>query len=228
MMRLLLFMLMIFAGPAFAECVGPDNPHCRFENAPTPLSPDRVILPGIDRDHYQTTRPLGFLDASGVLWTAPPGTVTDGASIPDAFLRLIGDRLAEEYLHAAIIHDAYCGNGNEKLFVYQSRRWEDVHRAFYDAMIVGGTPPVKAKIMFAAVYLGGPRWREPSRSLEGLSEAALLQEMEWCMRWIEEVNPTRERIVEWMKGREPMLRAGTAKAPDFDALRALGPLPKNP
>ena len=29
---------------------------------------------------------------------------------------------------------------------------------FYDTLVVGGTPEPKAQLMFAAVWLGGPRW----------------------------------------------------------------------
>jgi len=93
---------------------------------------------------------------------------------------------------------------------------------FYDAMMVNGTNPTKAKIMFAAVYLAGPRW-DTERDISTIPSVTLIQEMQWCAQWIEEVSPTRERIIEWMREREPALVAGTAKKPDFDALRAKGP-----
>jgi len=37
------------------------------------------------------------------------------------------------------------------------------------------------------------------------------------------VDPTRDRIVEWMDAREADLQAGTPKEPDFERLRAAGP-----
>ena len=30
---------------------------------------------------------------------------------------------------------------------------------FYDGLLASGTSPLKARIMYAAVYLGGPRWK---------------------------------------------------------------------
>ena len=82
---------------------------------------------------------------------AESGT-TDGASIPKWAQPIIGDQYDESYLKAAIIHDHYCYNENHV------RTWRQTHRMFYDALIDLGVNKAKAKIMYFAVYLGGPRW----------------------------------------------------------------------
>ena len=77
---------------------------------------------------------------------------TDGASIPEWAQPIIGKPYDESYLKAAIIHDHYCYEENHV------RTWRQTHRMFYDALIDLGVDQIKAKIMYAAVYIGGPKW----------------------------------------------------------------------
>lgn len=95
-------------------------------------------------------RAFSFKDAAGKTWRVPKGTRVDGASIPKVFWSLIGGPLEGQYRNASIIHDYYC---DTKL-----RAWKDVHRNFYEGMIVGGVAESKAKLMYFAVYKFGPRW----------------------------------------------------------------------
>jgi len=78
--------------------------------------------------------------------------LTDGASIPDWARGLIGDHYDPQYLMAAVVHDHYCYDENHV------RGWRETHRMFYDALIALKVPELKAKIMYAAVYFGGPKW----------------------------------------------------------------------
>lgn len=104
---------------------------------------------------------MAYVDPAGQEWLAPVGTKTDGASIPTIFLSLAGDRFEREYLNAAVVHDAYCDRRNKGQASYQTRPWCAVHRMFFEALIAGGAAPAKAKLMYAAVWMGGPRW-EPN------------------------------------------------------------------
>jgi hypothetical protein len=106
-----------------------------------------------------------FYDPAGKKWLAPKGTLTDGASIPQAFLSFTGGQLDAQYRDAAVLHDAYCAQANEKGPSFHIEKWEDVDRMFYNAMIVCGCDQTKAKLMYAAVYLGGPRWLDPQPQL---------------------------------------------------------------
>lgn len=140
-------------------------------------------------------------------------TFTDGASIPQVFTALVGDPNDPSFANAAALQDAYCGKGNEDLSQFHSRTWEETHRMFYDSLLVNGTPAAKAKIMFAAVYLAGPRRGDPTRSLDGVQEVLLLQEMEWCVRFIQKVDPSRAEIEAWMSKREAGLLSGNPVEP---------------
>lgn len=199
-----------------------DDKTCLFIGAPLEVEGQPVFLPSKQQAFFPTRGHLAFVDAEKTMWTAPPRTLTDGATIPILFAPLIGDRQAREYVLAAALHDAYCGIGNDALDTFQTRPWPDVHRMFYEALLVGGTPPHKARIMFAAVYLGGPRWNDPERDLSQVSPDVLLREMEWCLFWIDRAEPTADEIERWMKSREQGLISGTQVEPDWDMLFANG------
>lgn len=147
-----------------ASCAGSSAPGCRFLNSPVKLERTPVRLPRRPLLFYPTAEPLHFVDGSKRQWVAPRRTLTDGASIPKAFISIIGDPASQEFANAAAMHDAYCGVGNENGARFHSRDWRQVHRMFYDALRVGGTPERKAKVMYAAVYIGGPRWGERTGS----------------------------------------------------------------
>lgn len=105
---------------------------------------------------------ITFTDPRGVRWRAgkwvegSPETIetgtTDGASIPSWAQSIVGEPFKDEYLLAAVLHDHYCYKENHV------RDWRETHRMFYDAMIALKVPDFKAKLMYAAVYLGGPKW----------------------------------------------------------------------
>lgn len=139
------------------------NGKCTFLNAPVALSGKPIRLKKRPLPFYRTTRPLEFVDARPRRWVAPKATLTDGASIPDIFVPLIGNPRSRQFIDAATLHDAYCGVGNESLPQYHADTWQNVHHMLYDALRVGGTPAKKAKIMYAAVYLAGPRWYMPGQ-----------------------------------------------------------------
>jgi hypothetical protein len=141
-------------------CENSDNPECRFANAPVKLSSKEVRLPGRPYVFYPLADTLEFVDRGNRRWIAPPAILTDGASIPPRFVSIVGSPTSPEFQGAAAIHDSYCGIGNEDTVYYHTRPWKEVHRMFYEALRVGGTPQLKAKAMYAAVYMGGPRWSQ--------------------------------------------------------------------
>ena len=65
-----------------------------------------------------------------------------------------------------------------------------------------------------------PRWDDPGRALTDVPAQSLVQELEWCLRWIEEVDPSREQIETWMESREKAVQAGLQSEPDWEALFA--------
>lgn len=147
--------------------------------------------------------PLEFVDGNGRQWLAPRATLTDGASIPTVFIPIVGEPKSREFINAAAVHDAFCGVGNEDGPVYHSRTWQETHRVFYDSLIVGGTEPVRAKVMFAAVWLGGPRWevteRREMRSASPLPSALLAAGMREARDYIQQSDPDIPELIGYLK-----------------------------
>ncbi len=208
----------------YEPCDAPASTVCAFVNSPVPLKPVPVKFFTRKNEFYPTAKPLEFIDARGQRWVAPELTLTDGASIPTVFVPMIGFPTSPEFLNAAAMHDAYCGIGNEKGQNYHSISWQRTHRMFYDALRVGGTSAIKAKIMFAAVYLGGPRWadttfRTPKQNTRsrrlirrshtdisllqsGLSLQELRQLFAVVKRYIVETNPTIQGLESYLVVKE--------------------------
>lgn len=209
-----------FFDPASCIQASSTKKRCLFVGGPLQMDGSPVFMDNFQQAFLPTKLQIEFWDANGVSWTAPAKTLTDGATIPQIFETLIGDRQSREYVMAAALHDAYCGVGNDALPTWRTRPWEDVHRMFYEALLVNGTAPVTAKIMYAAVYLGGPRWDDPSRDLSDVPAETLGQELVWCLDWIEAENPTPKEIMDWMTEREGVLMSGTHGPPGYfsDAL----------
>jgi hypothetical protein len=93
---------------------------------------------------------LRFKDAASVVWEARAGLPTDGASIPGVFQPFVGSPFDQTFIKAAVVHDHYCDR--------HVRPWRQTHRVFYEGLIAGGVSRGKAKTMYFAVFLGGPKW----------------------------------------------------------------------
>jgi hypothetical protein len=114
----------------------------------------RIVTEWQDDGRLMTLlEPFQFVDGSGRKWSVPRGIAVDGASIPSFLWSLTGGPFEGKYRNASIIHDYYCE--------VRSRRWQEVHRVFYDAMLASGVGQARALLMFKAVEQFGPRWDEP-------------------------------------------------------------------
>jgi Protein of unknown function (DUF1353) len=91
-----------------------------------------------------------YTDPAAASWLAPSGAEIDGASIPRFLWSFIGGPFEGKYRKASVVHDVAC---DEK-----RHDWRDVHRMFHNAMLCSGVEPLKAKVMYGAVYACGPRW----------------------------------------------------------------------
>ncbi|GAB1480729.1 hypothetical protein MASR2M74_33120 [Paracoccaceae bacterium] len=184
------------------ECPVGAGAGCYFRNSPVQLQPKKVEIAGRPYAFQPTARSLEFFDGEGRGWTAPSGTLTDGASIPQIFVPVVGDPRSREFANAAAMHDAWCGIGNEDGAVYHKATWQEVHRMFYDSLIVGGTDDLRAKVMFAAVWLGGPRWAPvsgaPDSRLERLPVELRRDGMRRAKAYIERENPPISRLIPYL------------------------------
>lgn len=191
------------------ECLGTGNARCFFRNSPVNLLPEPVKLTGSKGLFYPIAQQLEFVDGGQRTWVAPSRSLTDGASIPPLFQPIFGDPYAPEFINAAAVHDAYCGWGNENGPQYHTESWQNVHRMFYDTLIAGGTNGVKAKVMFAAVWLGGPRWNARSRAvfnpLDHVPQAARFAAMVQTKKFIEAYDPSTTQLSDYLDQTESML-----------------------
>lgn len=113
----------------------------------------RLILePLRDGRLMRVIEPFGFLDPEEKRWPVPIGTKVDGASIPQPLWSLIGGPFEGKYRDASVVHDYYCD--------VRTENWKAVHRVFYLGMRSSGVSESRAKLMYAAVYFGGPRWSD--------------------------------------------------------------------
>jgi len=105
-----------------------------------------------DGRRVQLVDPFAYIDPATLKWDVPAGAIVDGASIPHPLWGIIGGPFEGKYRAASIIHDWYCD--------VRTRPWKAVHRVFYDAMLTSGVSAGRAKLMYAGVLWGGPRWSE--------------------------------------------------------------------
>lgn len=110
-----------------------------------------LIPPGCEQvGQCKLKNALRFTDSANVVWEAKAELLTDGASIPGIFQPFIGSPFDPTFIKAAVIHDHYCDR--------HVRPWTQTHRVFYEGLIAGGVSRAKAKTMYFAVFLGGPKW----------------------------------------------------------------------
>lgn len=118
-----------------------------------------------------------YIDPNKIGWLTKANDITDGASIPTWAQPFVGKPFEKKYLKAAVIHDHYCDR--------HVRPWRQTHKVFYDALRESGVDEPLAKLLYFAVYLGGPKWVEliPGNSCgpgcEWMQAAASLSEPSW-------------------------------------------------
>ena len=199
-------------GGDLSECPGASTAQCYFLNSPVKLVRTRPVqIAGRSNTFYPMAEQLEFIDGAARKWVAPQRTLTDGASIPLIFVPIVGSPTTPEFVNAAAVHDANCGIGNEDGPEFHARTWQETHRMFYDTLIVGGTPAPKAKLMFAAVWLGGPRWHPRNKAedltLARLPPSILLSAMRDTRDYIAESDPSLTALLVYLRWQEAeMLR----------------------
>ncbi|MCC1492191.1 DUF1353 domain-containing protein [Cognatishimia sp. F0-27] len=174
---------------------------CTFDQSPLRVLPEPVTIPKRPYQFFPTAEPLTFIDPNGRQWIAPRRTLTDGASIPPIFVSIVGDPTDPSFINAAAVHDAYCGIGNETGARYHDGTWQDVHKMFFDGLITGGTEEVTAKLMFAAVWLGGPRW-QTTRGLNHVPAPRMQKAMRQTKSFVESSNPPFGALLRYLGAQE--------------------------
>ena len=141
---------------------------------------------------------LRYTDPQGIVWTAPAGSVVDGASIPRSLWSIMGGPFEGKYRNASVLHDVAYGQHN--------RPWQDCDRMFYNAMRCSGVSAVEAKTMFYALYRFGHHWKFPIKRAKPVKfEGTMVARGEKIPRAI----PVNENELgdarEWIRRAEPSL-----------------------
>ncbi len=134
-----------------------------------------------------------YVDRSNRQWTAPAGSVVNGASIPSGFWSLIGGPFEGKYRNASVVHDVGCTEMRQP--------WQDVHQMFYEACRCGGVDDYQAKMMYYAVYHFGPRWEPIVESVmeprdNGNGQVVMQEVAVQRMARIDPPPPTTEEVVQ--------------------------------
>lgn len=129
---------------------------------------------------------FAYIDSKGVTWTAPKGSIVDGASIPRPLWTVVGSPFTGEYRNASVVHDTACDT--------RARPWKDVHRMFYEASRSGGVGEEKAKVLYAAVYHFGPRWAANGTPIMFARSRPPDDEFRELKSFVETSNPSLEEI----------------------------------
>lgn len=87
-----------------------------------------------------------YLDPDGRKWTAPKGSVVNGASIPRPLWVTVGSPYTGDYRRASIVHDVACDDSTV------NRKDADV--MFYHACLAGGCSVAQARLLYAGVRIG--------------------------------------------------------------------------
>jgi len=119
------------------------------------LTPAEYGYPHGDHDRdMRLLQDFSFQSSDGCTWTAPAGFVIDGASIPP-FLwgPVFGTPFVCDFRRATVIHDYYCAN--QHLTTHQ-----DLHNAFYEAMIADDVDPARASLVANVVHMFNI-WEDP-------------------------------------------------------------------
>src|SRR6266849_10466453 len=141
---------------------------------------------------------LRYTDPQGVVWTAPIGSVVDGASIPRYLWSIMGGPFEGKYRNGSVLHDVAYGE--------HKRPWQDCDRMFYCAMRCSGVSAVEAKTMFYALYRFGHHWKFAIKRARPVKfEGTMVARAEPIPRAIP-VNPAEIKDArDWIRSADPSL-----------------------
>lgn len=152
---------------------------------------DGITIKKLDDENWELIEEVKYVDRHNQVWIAPPGSIINGASIPRVFWSIIGSPLRGKFVKASVVHDVYCVN--------KERTWQATHLMFYEAMLLSGVEPAKAKVIYYAVYNFGPRWGDKGENKgEDYPHAPdgkwSKEDVEALLKYIEEKSPTVDEL----------------------------------
>jgi hypothetical protein len=141
---------------------------------------------------------FSYTDPYGLVWDAPAGSVTDGASIPRYLWSVIGGPFEGQYRNASILHDV--------AYEKHNRPWKDCDRMFYYAMRCSGVNAAQAKTMYYALFKFGHHWKFPIKRAKPVKyQGELVARGEEIPRAIP-VNPIQiSEARDWISNTDPSI-----------------------
>jgi hypothetical protein len=130
--------------------------HGRFSGEPQAIW---LTQEGTPDRHMRMLQDFSFTDPASRVWSAPAGSIVDGASIPRALWTVVGSPYTGDYRRASIVHDVACDDaGSDK----RKRRAAD--RMFFHACRAGGCSIRESIILYLGVRIGAvaidvPAWQ---------------------------------------------------------------------
>ena len=113
--------------------------------------------------HVKVVLDFTFTDATGRVWIAPQGLISDGASIPRLFWTAVGSPFTGQYRRAAILHDsAYSTPGMDK---------SAADKMLLEASLADGCDEALANIIYEGVKVGGARSFYKDQEVVGAANA---------------------------------------------------------
>jgi hypothetical protein len=161
-------------------------------------SGDPILKWNSDGRNMTVMSEFSYTDPYGLVWDAPAGSVTDGASIPRYLWSLIGGPFEGKYRNASILHDV--------AYEKHNRPWTDCDRMFYYAMRCSGVNAAQAKTMYYALYKFGHHWKFPIKRAKPVKyQGELVARGEEIPRAVP-VNPVLiDQARDWINNTDPTL-----------------------
>lgn len=98
-----------------------------------------------DRD-MKLLEDFWYIDPDGRKWSAPAGSIINGASIPIPLWSIVGSPYTDDYRNASVVHDVAYDD--------ETIEHEEADEMFYYACLAGGCSIEQAQQLYAGVRIG--------------------------------------------------------------------------
>jgi tetratricopeptide (TPR) repeat protein len=163
-----------------------------------------------DGSRMMVLETLSYVDAEGIAWTLPEGSVVDFSSIPRVLWPITGSPMEGHGRRAYSIYEYYVDT--------RSRDSAQLNKTLYYMLLADGVPELQAKTIELAVTQFGPRWygvSQVTRPVVGPDQVTQLQAQ--IAKLQDEINGLKQRMDKGQVSQQ----AQTCSDPPFDRMGVL-------